>query len=436
MKKNFCRYIFPAMFSFLLTGIYSIVDGIFVGNAAGDNGLAAINIVWPLVALIISLGTGIGMGASVIVSLSKGAGNEERARRAEGNAFLMMILGALFLIVVLALTHPFLLKILGAKGIIYTYCRDYLAILLAGSIAWVGSTAMLPLIRNHGASIFAMAAMVLGCITNIILDWLFVLELGWDIKGAALATVCGQILTLILCIGFFVRKPYRSVFHYLKPDADIIKSIIKVGISPFGLTYLPSVTIIFMNLQTLKYGGTAAVSAYAILAYILSFMELLIQGISDGSQPLLSLSRGGGKIKELFTYRRWMFMLALAFGAVSGILTAALQSQISILYGASSQASVFVSDAAVPIGIALFAYGFSKPAISYFYAVDQTTASALLVYGEVALTIAFIYILPQFFGLMGVWYTMPLVQLILSLIGILFLKRQAIPGSDSPVSHS
>lgn len=424
MRKEFCRYIFPSMFSFFLTGIYSIVDGIFVGNAVGDSGLAAINIVWPLAALIISLGTGIGMGASVIVSINRGAGNKEKAEQAEGNAFFLILVGTLILVTVLGLSHTFLLNIMGAKGMILIYCQQYIRVLLIGSFAQISATALLPLIRNHGASIFAMVSMALGCITNILLDWVFVFEFSWGIWGAAFATVCGQVLTLVLCLGFFLRKPYRSVFRHLKPDTSLIKSILKVGASPFGLTYLPSITIIFMNLQTLKYGGTPAVSAYAILAYILSFMELLIQGISDGSQPLLSLSRGGGKIKELKTYRKWMFLLAVGFGAISGIVTVALQDQMAFLFGASPEASAHIADSALPIGIALLLYGFSKPAISYFYAINQTTPSSIMVYGEVALTVGLIYLLPLFFDLMGVWYTMPLVQLLLSLIGIFFLKRQ------------
>ena len=426
MRKEFCRYIFPAMFSFLLTGIYSIVDGIFVGNAVGDDGLAAINIVWPLVALIISLGTGIGMGASVIASLNRGAGNEKRARSAEGSAFFMIVTGTLALVVLLALSHTFLLNLLGAEGIILTYCQQYLRILLMGSIAQVSATALLPLIRNHGASIFAMAAMALGCLTNILLDWLFVFEFRWALTGAAVATVCGQVLTLLLCLGFFARKPYREIIHYLKPDFTLVKSIVKVGISPFGLTYLSSITILFMNLQTLRYGGTPAVSAYAILAYIQSFMVLLIQGISDGSQPLLSMSRGSGRIKELKLYRKWMFLLALCFGAASGIVTILLQNQIPRLFGASPEAASYISDAILPTGIALVLYGFSKPAVSYFYAVNLTAPSSIMVYGEVLLTVGLIYLLPVFWDLTGVWYTMPLVQLLLGLIGGYFLKRNPV----------
>ncbi len=423
MKKEFCRYIVPAMFSFILTGIYSIVDGIFVGHAMGDDGLAAINIVWPLASLIISLGTGIGVGSSVIVSLNRGAGKPKAADDAEGNAFFLMGAGTLCLVLLLQLCHPVLLQIMGAKELIFTYCHEYLQILLAGALAQVCASAMLPLIRNRGASIYAMVSMATGCLLNIFLDWAFVFKLSFGIRGAAFATVCGQVLTLILCLCFFLRRPNRGFLHHLKPQPRFIASILKVGVSPFGLTYLPSVTIIFMNLQTLKYGGTAAVSAYAVLAYVLSFMELLIQGISDGSQPLLSLSKGAKDLHKLHTYRLWTFLLALFFGALSGILVVLFKHQIPAWFGASQQAGTYILDCSPAFGIALFLYGFSKPAVSYFYAVNQTVPSALMVYGEVALTIGFIYLLPLFWGLTGIWYTMPLVQLCISLTGLYFLRK-------------
>ena len=130
MKKKYMGYIFPSMLSFLLTGIYSIVDGIFVGRALGDPGLAAINIAWPLVALITSLGTGIGIGASVIMSLNTGAGNHEKTKKAEGNAFFLLLSGSLLLVLGLYLFGPQLLTLLGAKDELFTPACTYLHYIL------------------------------------------------------------------------------------------------------------------------------------------------------------------------------------------------------------------------------------------------------------------------------------------------------------------
>lgn len=292
MKKKFFQYIFPSMCSFLLTGIYSIVDGIFIGNAIGDNGLAAINIAWPLLALLSALGTGIGMGTSVLMSLNLGAGKQENARKAEGTGITLLLLSGLILLGFLVVFGTPLLKLLGAKDQILPLGQTYLHYCLIGCLIQVFATGTLPVMRSLGSTIFAMASMATGCCTNIFLDWLFIAKLDLGLKGAAIATVTGQFITLLFCLYFYSRPGHRIPLSYLRLNKNHIKSIFKIGVSPFGLTYLPAVTIIFMNLQTLKYGGTEAVSAYAVLAYVLSFLELAIQGISDGSQPLLSYSKG------------------------------------------------------------------------------------------------------------------------------------------------
>lgn len=234
MKKRYAGYIFPSMLSFLLTGIYSIIDGIFVGRAMGDPGLAAINIAWPLVALIISLGTGIGMGASVVVSLNKGAGKEEKALRAEGNAFFLLFTGSLCLTGALYLSGTPLLKLLGAKGSLLPLAEIYLKYILIGSMIQVFASGLVPLMRNHGASFYAMCSMALGCISNIALDYWFVMVLDLGLMGAALATVLGQVLTLVLCIAFYIKKKNRIPFSNMRPEKETVLSILPVAVSPSG----------------------------------------------------------------------------------------------------------------------------------------------------------------------------------------------------------
>lgn len=423
MRKKYMRYIFPSMLSFLLTGIYSIVDGIFVGRAMGDPGLAAINIAWPLVALIISLGTGIGMGASVVISINNGAGNKKKALLAEGNAFFLLFAGSVLLTLLLLLLGKPLLILLGAEGEILSIALTYLRYILIGGFVQIFATGMVPLMRNHGASFYAMCSMAFGCIANIILDYYFVLVLLMGIKGAALATVCGQVLTLLMCGAFFLQKKHRIPLSQFKPDFAVIPSILRVAASPFGLTYLPSVTIIFMNLQALKYGGEEAVSAYAVLAYIISFMELLVQGIGDGSQPLLSLSEGSNDQKSLKTYARWTFFLGIGFGIAGAVLFFLSRDLLPVLYGTSEAAAKYIIHATPAFSLIMALYGLTKPAVSYLYATHKVVRSTILVYGEILLTLLLVFILPLFLGLDGVWYTIPAVQSILGICCIFFLKK-------------
>lgn len=423
MKKKYMGYIFPSMLSFVLTGIYSIVDGIFVGRATGDSGLAAINIAWPLVALIISLGTGIGIGASVIMSINTGAGDRKKASKAEGNAFFLLLTGALILTAFLYFFGKPLLELLGAKDELLSPALTYLRYILLGSIVHTFASGLVPLMRNHGASFYAMCAMASGCIANIILDYFMVIVLDLELKGAAIATVCGQIITLIFCFVFYIRKQNRLPLSDLLPDRKIVGSVLRVAVSPFGLTYLPSVTIIFMNLQALKYGGEEAVSAYAVLAYIISFMELLVQGIGDGSQPLLSLNQGSGDQKTLRTYTRWTFTLGILFGTAGAVLFLLARNYIPAFYGTSPQAAEYIKYATPAFALIVAFYGLTKPTVSYFYATHKIVRSSLLVYGEIALTFILIFVLPLFLGLDGVWYTIPAVQAILACCSIGFLLK-------------
>ncbi|MDO4303726.1 MAG: MATE family efflux transporter [Bacillota bacterium] len=424
MRRKYMGYIFPSMLSFLLTGIYSIVDGIFVGRAMGDAGLAAINIAWPLVALVISLGTGIGMGASVIVSMNTGAGNTKKAMKAEGNAFFLLLTGSLLLTLFLYLLGKPLLVLLGAKDQLLSYALTYLHYVLLGGIIQVFATGMVPLMRNHGASFYAMCSMALGCISNIILDYYLVIICHLGLKGAALATVLGQVITFILCVLFFLKKKNRIAISSLAPKGDIIRSILSVAASPFGLTYLPSITIIFMNLQALKYGGEEAVSAYAVLAYIISFMELLVQGIGDGSQPLLSFSEGCGDTKALKTYSRWTFLLAIGFGTLGAVCFFLSGNLIPALYGTSPMAAQYIIHATPAFSLIMALYGLTKPAVSYLYATHRVLRSNFLVYGEILLTLLFVFTLPLFLGLDGVWYTIPAVQTVLAICCIFFLQKK------------
>lgn len=423
MKRKYLGYIIPSMLSFLLTGIYSIVDGIFVGRAMGDAGLAAINIAWPLVNLLFSLGTGIGMGAAVMVSLNKGSGNEKASLRMEGNAFTLLLMGSLILIFILFLTGDFLLTLMGTEGEIHRHALTYLKYMLLGGVFQVLASGCVPLMRNRGASLYSMIAMTLGCILNIILDYYFILILQMELMGAAIASVLGQSLTLLFGIVFYLRKSNRISLTNLMPHLPSITAILKVAVSPFGLTYLPSVAILLMNLQCLKYGGEEAVSAYAVMAYLVSFVELFVQGISDGSQPLLSLSKGKGDDKSLKSYTRWTFCLTLGLGLLSGAATYLCRNLIPSFYGTSAEAGNLFIRYAAAFSLVMLLYGLTKPAVSYFYATHQLSYSGFLVYGEVAITVITIFVLPLLIGLEGVWLTTPLAQLILGICSIAFLLR-------------
>ena len=188
MLKKFLRFVLPSMVAFAFTGLYSIVDGFFVGNNVGDDGLAAINVAYPLVAFINAVGTGIGMGGSVMLSIARGRGDERAEKRYLGSTLIYLLVASAVVTALLVGIHPYLIDVFGAEGRVNAYADDYIFVLACFAAPQIFSTGCVPLLRNFGSSFGAMFAMSAGFVTNIVLDWLFVDYLADGVFGAAVAS--------------------------------------------------------------------------------------------------------------------------------------------------------------------------------------------------------------------------------------------------------
>ena len=191
MIKQFLRYVLPSMAAFAFSGLYSIVDGYFVGNNVGDAGLAAINIAYPMIALVNAVGTGIGIGGAVFVSLTRGEGDTESEKKYLGNT-LLFLLGASVVctLLLLAVYRPFL-QAFGATGEVLEGAKTYSLVLILCTALQVFATGCIPLLRNFGAAVGAMLAMSGGFVSNIFLDWLFVQYMSRGLFGGHGGAVCG-----------------------------------------------------------------------------------------------------------------------------------------------------------------------------------------------------------------------------------------------------
>ena len=215
--KRFFQAVLPSMLSQLLNGFFIIVDGFFIGGAMGDNGLAAINVAWPVVALILSTGMGLGTGGAVQVAICRGKGDLEGAGRARGNALLAMAAASLILLTALWFSYPVLLPWMGAAGELLPLAEEYLRVVILLGAVQLFSSGLLPLLRGSGRPVGAMAVMVLGLLANIFLDWLFVWVLRWGMVGAAAATVTAQF------IGVAAEDAVRAV-DTLVGDGTLVRA--------------------------------------------------------------------------------------------------------------------------------------------------------------------------------------------------------------------
>ncbi|BDF58066.1 MATE family efflux transporter [Christensenellaceae bacterium] len=424
-EKQFWKYILPSMLTMFLGGFYAIVDGFFVGQAVGDLGLAAINIAWPIASFLLAAGTGIGVGGSVIMSTRLGEKDIDGSKQAFGNTFFMLLLFSAIMTVVFSFLYTPILRLLGAEGDLLKTAEEYARIVALGSTFQILGTGIAPLLRNKGKTVQAMIAMVSGLVTNIILDALFVMALSWGIRGAALATVIAQ--ALVAVIGFIMlyhKKENRVPLSMLKPNAATMRKLLKIGLSPFGMTFAPSIVIILANLQCLQYGGTVAVAAYSILMYVVTSVQGLLQGVGDGIQPLLSYFNGAGNMRSMQNVFRKALITVLALSIVLLLAALLLRTQIPVLFGASPESAALVETALFFMAFAFPFIGFTKLSSSYFYAIDEVKTSALIIYIDpAALTPLYLFLLPLLLGITGIWLALPFAQASLTVI-LLFIYRR------------
>ena len=191
-EKQFWKYVLPSMLTMLLGGFYGIVDGFFIGNAVGDDGLAAINLAWPLTALILATGTGLGVGGSVLMSIRNGEGRTQAANQAKGGALLLLAIVSVVFTLLFSLSAAQIMRFFGAEGHVLKLCVDYIQIIVYGTALQIFGVGLTPILRNTGRTVQAMVMMISGFATNIVLDWLFIMVFEWQLGGAALATIIGQ----------------------------------------------------------------------------------------------------------------------------------------------------------------------------------------------------------------------------------------------------
>ena len=420
---TFLRYVIPSVFSFALSGVYSIVDGYFVGNSLGDIGLSAINIAYPIVAVIQAIGTGIGMGGAIHYSISKAEGDDKQSRHyIAGSMWLMAIAGILMSAIFTIFASP-VLRTLGADGQLLSYAEEYIVIIALGSVLKVAGTGFVPFIRNNGGSVYAMMSMVAGFAVNIILDYFFVWKFSLGMAGAAWATVIGQGVTMLIALIYLVRK--RIIVFSLSgaSSAAVFMSIIRIGIAPFGLAMSPNIALIIINRFSMSYGGEPAVAVYACIAYVICIVYLIFQGIGDGSQPLLSEYYGKNEYKSLFYTRRigYIFSMILAI-AGCGILYA-MKEHLGLLFGSSSEVN---AEAARIIPIFLLSVPFvaiSRITTAGFYAMNKSILSYIVTFSEPVLMLLIFLILPPLFGgQMMIWWGTVAARMLTALIALI-LKR-------------
>ena len=436
MLKAYCKSVFPAMLAFAFSGVYAIVDGLFVGNYIGAVGVSAINVSWPMVVFVQALGTGIGMSGAVNLAIAKAGGDKESERRYLGNTLVIVLVASALFTLFLSFLYPYLVHLFGGRDEIEEYANEYIKYLMWCAAVQIISTALLPIVRNYGGAFLAMSAMIAGFLTNVLLDWLMVSVLEWGMMGAALATVIGQFVTVIPCMAFLFYKKLLVRYAIFKPRAKECLTILKVGLSPFGLTLVPTLVVVTLNISALEYGGNAAVSCYAVVNYVVCVVQYLMQGVGDGSQPLISTYYGEGNGKNVRNSVALSYVTALVTAFICLPAVYLLREAIPQLFGSSPSVA---ADAAHVLSLFVWAFpciAIMRVSTAYFYATKTNVFAYILIYSEpVVLAILIAAGIPKALGVEGLWICLPISQGILAFIAVIlmlasvFLRRKKAASS-------
>lgn len=421
--KTFFKYVIPSVLSFALSGVYAIVDGYFVGNTIGDAGLSAINVAYPIVAVIQSLGTGIGMGGAVYYSINKAEKNESRAKEfISGSWWLLLIAGIISTVTGYVFAAP-LMKLLGAQDTLLTLGTEYIQIISLGAGLQILGTGLIPFMRNYGGSFWSMVAMISGFVTNIIFDYLFVWIYNLGMAGAALATVIGQSVTVLIAIIYSIYKKCFTLRISIQNLGKISKKIFKIGLAPFGLALTPNISLIFINRFSMYYGGESAVATYACIAYIICILYLVLQGVGDGSQPLMSQYYGENNIDKLQNVKKSAYSFAIFLSVIGSIVIFMLRWHIGALFGSSSEVNAAIADIMPIFLISVPFVAITRIATAGFYATEKNVSAYILTFTEPILMLVLILILPPLFGGQTmIWWSTVFARIISAILAIVLNK--------------
>ncbi len=398
----------------VLVGTYTNIDGFFIGNVMGDDGLAAINIVWPIVALITAIGTGIGIGGSVILNNMRGQNKPKEAEEVKATMLFLIAAVGLITSIVFKLIYRPLLVLMGASGQVLEYSIDYADIICIGAVFQIIGAGLVAILRNEQKTYYSMMCCLVGLVVHLVLDILLVEK--YKLGGVAISTVVSQMVIMVL--GFLaLRTKNREKIHkkYVLP-------ILVGATSPLGINFVPSIVLLLTNYFALQAGGTAAVSAYAVMSYAVYTFDYIFQGVCDGVQPIISYCNGNGESKTKMQVLKKSAMIIMMFSALFVLLTPALIKIMPILFAVSGEAKEMMQ-----MGFIIYAFSYPLKAIvkfvcSYYYACSKTKISNFLIYMEpIVFTPVFLIILPRLMGMNGIWVSLPVTQFMVAVFGLVSL---------------
>ncbi|WP_411170683.1 MATE family efflux transporter [Clostridium sp. MB05] len=402
--RKFFNYVIPAVIGMLVTSLYIVVDGMFVGKGVGSNALAAVNIAFPPNLIATALGLIISVGGSTLVAMNLGAGKKQEAINKFNESILFLIIVAIVIFIVGVFFSKPIAYVLGAPDSLIEDVYNYIRFCFIFSVPLVLSQGLNCFLRNDGAPRLAMFAMIAGALTNILLDYIFIFIFKWGVIGAAIATGLGELVSMAIAIVYFLSGKGVLRFKRCKISFKAIKDITIIGFPAFLTECTIAVVTMAFNMVILKRIGENGAATYSIINYILTVINMIIVGISQGMQPLLSFYHGAGEEEKVKYYYSLAIKSALVAAFVNYFIFLIFGKWIISFFTTNIDLIETTYNAIKIFSLGTFFAGINIVKASYFQSIEMCKISTTIcVFRGFLATQISLLILPRIIGDNGIW---------------------------------
>ena len=427
------RIALPSMLAQFVSVLYSIVDRIYIGNipGTGDIALAGVGVCGPVVTMVGSAAFLIGIGGSPLMSIRLGEKNIKAAERILANSFLALcVISVILMAVVMPLATP-MLRVFGASSVTLPYSVEYFLTYMMGTPFALLSVGMNQFVICQGYAKKGMKSVMIGAVSNIILDPIFIFLFDMGVKGAAIATVISQIASCVYVLSFLFGKKVPVRITFSGYSFKIIRKILVLGFSPFAIIALDNVMIIAMNSVLQHYGGPEQGDMLVTCATIVQSLMLVVTmplgGITGGTQTILGYNYGARDTQRVKKAQKYIFLMCVAFTGIMFVLAWTCGIYFVRLFTSDAELLEETMKAVRICTLAIIPLGIQYEIVDGFTAIGQVRFSLPLSFWRKGIYFAAIFLLPMFFGAKAVFYAEPLSDIIGPVVSLIiyliFMKK-------------
>lgn len=415
----------PATIGMMVMVLYNVIDTIFVARYVGTMAIGGLAIVMPITMLISATGMALGVGGSSLISRYLGASDNDKANTVFGNLLMLTIT---FTVVFSALGYIFpdeVLKLFGADGEILPYAKEYYLIVLAGTPFLGLSMAANNIIRSEGNARMSMIVMLFSSVLNLILDYIFIINLNWGIAGAAWATLISQVVTFVFIAYYFMGSGKSSLklkMHNLKFDLERVKETLAIGSSSFARQGSASIVAILINNSLMYYGGESDVAIYGILNKVMMMSIFPMIGLIQGFLPIMSFNYGAENYKRVIRVINLSLITSVSLGVIGLFFMAVFPAGVFRIFTTDEAIITQGAKFLVIVIIVIPLVGVQMLGASFFQAIGLAKPALLLTLArQVFFLIPLVFILPRFLGIYGIWYAFPVSDILATILTVIYL---------------